>query len=166
MLVLASLRGQFPTRAFLHKGCDSFSRQEQRIMNSSTEPQPTRQPRRDGWTPDRQRRFLDCLRDGLDVRRAAARVGMSRRSVYHLRRRDAGFSRAWDAARCEAREALSRRLRAMLVERYPWARAAFPEATAGGSGLSAQDTVTSVTECELRLGVPAPYTAAPTSRVH
>ncbi|MGN6499760.1 MAG: helix-turn-helix domain-containing protein [Tsuneonella sp.] len=135
-------------------------------MTSSTEPRTTRQPRRDGWTAARRRRFLGHLRDGLDVRRAAALVGMSRRSVYHLRRRDEDFSRAWDGARCAAREALSRRLRALLVERYPWSRAAFPEAAAEGSGLSAQDTVTPVTECELRLRAPAPHTAAPTSRVH
>jgi hypothetical protein len=107
---------------------DSFSRQEQRIMTFSTEPPTTRQPRRDGWTAARRRAFLDSLRDGLDVRRAAARMGMSRRSVDHLRGRDEGFARAWDAALREAREERGRRLIAELVEQAAWARAAFPEA--------------------------------------
>ena len=106
---------------------------------------PTRKPRSDGWTPLRRRTFLALLRDGLDVRRAAARVGMSRRSAYHVRKRDAAFAREWDAALREARMLDETRLIALLVERAPWARAAFPEAAREGGGVSSQDTVTSVT---------------------
>ena len=95
-----------------------------------------RQTRRDGWTAARRRAFLDLLRDGLDVRRAAARVGMSRRSAYHLRTRDAEFADAWDDALRLAQEEKGPRLIAELVAQAPWARAAFPEATAEGSVFS------------------------------
>lgn len=102
-------------------------------MNPNTN--PTRNPRYDGWTSARQRAFLDLLRDGTDVLRASARLGMSRRSAYHLRRRDAGFATAWDAALREAREEKGRRLIAELVEIAPWARAAFAQGGSGGSGI-------------------------------
>jgi hypothetical protein len=54
----------------------------------------------DGWTPERQRQFIEELADCGIVREAAARVGMSEQSAYQLRRRPdaAGFSHAWDAA--------------------------------------------------------------------
>ena len=106
---------------------------------------PTRKPRSDGWTPLRRRTFLALVSDGLDVRRAAARVGMSRRSAYHVRKRDAAFAREWDAALREARMLDETRLIALLVERAPWARAAFPGVARVGGGVSSQDTGTSVT---------------------
>ena len=102
----------------------------------------TRNPRYDGWTPERQEAFLDLLRDDTDVLRASARLGMSRRSVYHLRKRDADFARAWDAALREAREEKGRRLIAELVEIAPWARAAFSDGFRTGPGVSSQDSVT------------------------
>lgn len=69
---------------------------------------PTR-ARGDGWTPERQRAFLEALAECGSVTRAAARVGMSRESAYALRRRaDArGFAQAWDAARALAVEHLT-----------------------------------------------------------
>jgi hypothetical protein len=56
--------------------------------------------RSDGWTPDRQRAFIEELADCGIVSDAAARVGMTERSANRLRRRtDArSFSLAWDAA--------------------------------------------------------------------
>lgn len=62
-------------------------------------PVPVR-ARRDGWTPERQRAFIDWLSKGLRPGRAAARVGMSRKSAYALRCRAGaeGFTAAWDAA--------------------------------------------------------------------
>src|SRR5687768_6181953 len=56
--------------------------------------------RSDGWTPAKQRGFIDALADCGVVREAAARVGMSERSANYLRRRDgaASFGRAWDMA--------------------------------------------------------------------
>jgi len=56
--------------------------------------------RQDGWTPDRQRAFIEMLADTGCVNAAAASVGMSSSSAYRLRRRtDArAFDAAWDAA--------------------------------------------------------------------
>jgi len=54
--------------------------------------------RRDGWTPQRQLRFLDALARTRSVTRAAAASGMSRESAYRLRKRDSAglFAAAWD----------------------------------------------------------------------
>lgn len=56
--------------------------------------------RSDGWTPEKQRGFIEALADCGIVREAAARVGMTERSANYLRRRDGAdsFGRAWDAA--------------------------------------------------------------------
>jgi len=56
--------------------------------------------RHDGWTPSRQRTFIEHLADTLCVETAATAVGMSARSAYALRRRAGaeGFAAAWDAA--------------------------------------------------------------------
>ena len=56
--------------------------------------------RSDGWTPERQRAFIEELADCGVVREAAARVGMTEQSAFGLRRRpnaDA-FNKAWDTA--------------------------------------------------------------------
>lgn len=60
-------------------------------------------PRRlrvDGWTPDRQRRFIETLADTGCISHACEAVGMSRQSAYRLRRSAANsmFSHAWDFA--------------------------------------------------------------------
>jgi hypothetical protein len=56
--------------------------------------------RRDGWTAERQLRFLDALARTRSVIKAAAAVGMSRESAYRLRNRKDGalFAAAWDRA--------------------------------------------------------------------
>ena len=56
--------------------------------------------RRDGWTAQRQLRFLDMLSRIRNVTRAAVAVGMSRESAYRLRARRNGalFAIAWDRA--------------------------------------------------------------------
>jgi len=65
------------------------------------DPVPSATRRRDGWTPERQRAFIDQLaRIGM-VSTAARSVGMSRKSAYALLARagpDSGFARAWDHA--------------------------------------------------------------------
>lgn len=63
-----------------------------------------RVPRRDGWTEEKQRRFIETLADTGLVAHAAKTVGMSRESAYQLRRstHGAAFARAWDTARCHA----------------------------------------------------------------
>jgi len=63
-----------------------------------------RVPRLDGWTEEKQRRFIEALADTGLVNVAAKAVGMSRESAYRLRRsaHGAAFARAWDAARHHA----------------------------------------------------------------
>jgi hypothetical protein len=54
--------------------------------------------RRDGWTAERQLRFLDVLARTRSVTRAAAFAGMSRESAYRLRTRAGLFAALWDRA--------------------------------------------------------------------
>jgi hypothetical protein len=56
--------------------------------------------RKDGWTPERQLRFLDALVQTRNVVKAAALAGMSRESAYRLRERREGalFGLLWDRA--------------------------------------------------------------------
>jgi len=60
--------------------------------------------RRDGWTEEKQRRFIETLADTGLVNVAAKAVGMSREACYQLRRsgHNAAFARAWDDARHHA----------------------------------------------------------------
>ena len=60
----------------------------------------TRSIRADGWTAERQLRFLDALARTRSVSRAAAAADMSRTSAYHLRERRDGalFAALWDEA--------------------------------------------------------------------
>ncbi|HZG08001.1 MAG TPA: hypothetical protein VEZ70_03370 [Allosphingosinicella sp.] len=59
-----------------------------------------RRYRHDGWTPERQKAFIEALADTGSVRRAARQVNMSQANAYALRRSAGaeGFRRAWDAA--------------------------------------------------------------------
>ncbi|MDO7841633.1 hypothetical protein [Sphingomonas immobilis] len=63
-----------------------------------------RRPRLDGWTEEKQRRFIEELADTGLVSVAAKAVGMTRESAYRLRRAAHGsaFARAWDVARQHA----------------------------------------------------------------
>ena len=56
--------------------------------------------RKDGWTAERQLRFLDALARTRSVTKAAAFVGMSRESAYRLRARRDGalFAATWNRA--------------------------------------------------------------------
>jgi hypothetical protein len=69
-------------------------------MSTADSPKPSkmRRQRRDGWTPERQLRFLDALATSRSIARAAAFAGMSRESAYRLRyRRDGAlFGALWD----------------------------------------------------------------------
>src|SRR5438552_14569007 len=55
---------------------------------------------RDGWTAERQLRFLDTLARTRSVIKSAAAAGMSRESAYRLRERREGalFAALWDEA--------------------------------------------------------------------
>ncbi|MFL6863694.1 MAG: hypothetical protein ACJ8DZ_11910 [Allosphingosinicella sp.] len=72
-------------------------------------------PRHDGWTPERQRAFVEHLAETLSVEAAAASVGMSAQTARELRRRPGaeGFAAACDAA---LRRGLGERGRAALID--------------------------------------------------
>lgn len=74
-------------------------RRRSRRCANSFDPVPLRY-RHDGWTPEKQRAFIEHLADTLCPETAAAMVGMSVRTAYELRRRAGaeGFAAAWDAA--------------------------------------------------------------------
>jgi hypothetical protein len=57
-------------------------------------------PRQDGWTPERQRGFIDRLVVSGSVAKSARAVGMTPQSARSLRKRKgaASFSRAWERA--------------------------------------------------------------------
>jgi hypothetical protein len=63
-------------------------------------PVPFARIRHDGWTPERQKCFLDVLAATGTVESAARAVGMSRVSAYNLLKRDGAesFADAWDRA--------------------------------------------------------------------
>ncbi|MGC5796937.1 hypothetical protein [Sphingomonas sp. NFX23] len=80
----------------------------------------TRQHRQriDGWSPERQRGFLERIAEGATVDEATASVGLSPRAAYSLRRRASGaaFALGWDAAKLVARPIVAEALfcRAMV----------------------------------------------------
>ena len=55
-----------------------------------------RKTRRDGWTADRQLRFLVALSETTSVTKAARAADMSRKSAYRLRHRAELFAAFWD----------------------------------------------------------------------
>ena len=59
-----------------------------------------RKYRHDGWTPERQKAFIEALADTGCVTRAAGMVNMAQANCYALRRAPGAeeFRRAWDAA--------------------------------------------------------------------
>jgi hypothetical protein len=76
-------------------------------MSAADSPKPSKvrracpeRCRRDGWTAERQLRFLDTLARTRSVTAAARAAGMSRESAYRLRKRKDGalFAAAWDRA--------------------------------------------------------------------
>ncbi|MFZ5793581.1 MAG: hypothetical protein ACRCS5_00255 [Sphingomonas sp.] len=78
-------------------------------------PVPSASPRHDGWTPERQRAFLQQLARIGVVSAAAGAVGMSAKSAYALRKRAGAesFAAAWEAALGEGRD----RARDLAIER-------------------------------------------------
>ncbi|WP_162928214.1 hypothetical protein [Sphingopyxis terrae] len=67
---------------------------------SAFTPAQLQRRRSTGWTPDRQRKFIEALAATACVTEAAASVGLSATSAYNLRRRPEAhaFRHAWDAA--------------------------------------------------------------------
>ncbi len=76
----------------------------------------TAKVRRDGWTPERQLRFLDELVSTRSVGRAAACANMSREGAYRLRNRCEGtlFALLWDRALAPAPSPLEGHNRAVM----------------------------------------------------
>jgi hypothetical protein len=64
------------------------------------EPVPRQQYRSNGWTPARQRAFIEKLAETASVRQAAAAVNMSKISCYNLKNHPQGgeFAKAWAMA--------------------------------------------------------------------
>ena len=71
--------------------------------------------RPDGWTPAKQREFVEALADTGVIRTAAERVGMNERSVSRLRRR--ADARTFDIACTGAQRIGARRLVSIAYER-------------------------------------------------
>ena len=63
-------------------------------------PVPRQCNRHDGWTPQRQRGFIEALADTGSVKRAAHAVNMTPEGAYYLRRHPEAeeFRAAWAAA--------------------------------------------------------------------
>lgn len=63
-------------------------------------PVPRKRQRRDGWTPAKQRAFIEKLADYGSVRAAANAVSRTPESAYQLRRQPGAeeFAAAWEAA--------------------------------------------------------------------
>lgn len=63
-------------------------------------PVPRQRERHDGWTPERQRGFIEALADTGSVKAAAHAVNMTPEGAYLLRRHAGGasFRKAWEAA--------------------------------------------------------------------
>ncbi|CAA9507188.1 MAG: hypothetical protein AVDCRST_MAG09-1125 [uncultured Sphingomonas sp.] len=94
-------------------------------------PAPCR--RRDGWTAERQRRFILLLAGGCSAHDAAAEVGLSRQTAYALRSRPeaADFARAWDQAAASARSTAQARKARFRTERTADGRLRVPRAYRG-----------------------------------
>lgn len=75
--------------------------------------------RRDGWTAKKQYFFILGLARGFTPARAAALLGLTRKSAYALRRKPGGegFAAAWDAAVARARSRRIEAEAASLVQR-------------------------------------------------
>ncbi len=63
-------------------------------------PVPRKSERHDGWTPERQRGFIEALADTGSVEAACRAVDMAQRGAYELRRQPGAeaFRAAWEAA--------------------------------------------------------------------
>lgn len=71
-----------------------------RVTLPAFTPVPRKCERHDGWTPERQRVFIEALADTGSVRAAAHKVNMTPEGAYLLRRHPEGksFRKAWEAA--------------------------------------------------------------------
>lgn len=80
-------------------------------------PVPLQRHRHDGWTPERQKAFIQVLTVTGQVATACRAVGMSRKSAYKLLERPdaASFAQAWQAALTEGRQRMLDQLLARAI---------------------------------------------------
>ena len=80
-------------------------------------PVASQRHRHDGWTPERQRAFIQVLTVTGQVATACRAVGMSRKSAYKLLERPdaASFAQAWQAALTEGRQRMLDQLLARAI---------------------------------------------------
>lgn len=88
------------------------------VAAATPTPAPTSASRADGWTPARQRLFLEAVAAGHTVIDACALVGLSYQSAYAFRRRSSGaaFALGWQAAQLLARQHLADTLYVRVIE--------------------------------------------------
>lgn len=88
---------------------------DERARFLNFKPVPRERERADGWTPERQRAFIEALADCGVVSRAARMVGMAPEGAYVLRRHPHGrsFAEAW----ARAQDVGVQRLHDIAVER-------------------------------------------------
>lgn len=81
-------------------GCPSGSHHRRRKSLGDFTPVPRQTTRHDGWTPERQRGFIEALADTGSVKAAAHAVNMTPEGAYLLRRHPEGasFRKAWETA--------------------------------------------------------------------
>ena len=74
--------------------------------------------RSDGWTAEKQKRFLEAIADGAAAKQACRTVVMSEASAYAFRRRAAGqaFALGWAAANLVARDRVAEQLFARALD--------------------------------------------------
>lgn len=112
-----------------HLACIEFGGHMPAIVDPLVPPHPdtafteTRHYRRDGWTPERKRLFLERLAECGVIVEACEAAGMSARSAYNLRDRDSLFAAGMEAASVMARprladEAWSRALNGVMERIY------------------------------------------------
>ena len=89
-------------------------------LNDGRDLRPGRAVRRDGWTPDRIRIFIETLAECGVVENAARAAGISKQSAYALRKRAAGrgFHIAWNAAEHLARRRFSEEVMSRALHGY------------------------------------------------
>ncbi|MES2443692.1 MAG: hypothetical protein V4574_12745 [Pseudomonadota bacterium] len=73
------------------------------------DPQPFTPHRHHGWTPDKQRTFLEAVSEGHSIAHACRIVGLTKQSAYAFRNRAQGgaFAIGWQAAVMIGRNALA-----------------------------------------------------------
>lgn len=84
---------------------------------TALDPQDARGRREVGFTPERQERFLDALRDGYSVTASAKRAGVGVRTCYNHKEIDPDFAREWDDALDEGTDLYEDRMRELAFDK-------------------------------------------------